>query len=59
MARRSSLKVRVALRASLLVGLLWLGAVALTWVEARKEATELFDAHLVQAASLLVAQTNL
>lgn len=59
MARRTSLKFRIALRACLLVGLLWLGAAAVTWMEARQEAEELFDAHLVQAASLLVAQTDL
>lgn len=55
----ASLKVRIAVLTSLLVGLLWLLAVGLTWVEARHEAEELFDAHLVQSASLLIAQTSL
>ncbi len=54
----SSLKVRLTLAISALVGLLWLLAAAATWLEARHEAEELFDAHLIQAASLLIAQTN-
>lgn len=56
--RISSLKARITLLTSTLVGLLWLFAVAVTWFEARHEAEELFDAHLVQAASLLIAQTR-
>lgn len=54
----SSLKVRLTLAISALVGLLWLLAAGATWLEARHEAEELFDAHLIQAASLLIAQTN-
>jgi two-component system sensor histidine kinase QseC len=56
--RLSSLKARITVLTSFLVGLLWLLAVAATWLEARHEAEELFDAHLIQAASLLVAQTS-
>ncbi|HJW24949.1 MAG TPA: ATP-binding protein [Rhodocyclaceae bacterium] len=55
----SSLKARITLLTSLLAGLLWLLAVGATWLEARHEAEELFDAHLVQSASLLIAQTRL
>lgn len=54
----SSLKLRLTLAVSTLVGLLWLVAAGATWIEARHEAEELFDAHLIQAASLLIAQTN-
>ncbi|MEN3372225.1 ATP-binding protein [Dechloromonas sp. ZS-1] len=54
----ASLKVRLTLAVSVLVGLLWLIAAGATWLEARHEAEELFDAHLIQAASLLIAQTN-
>ena len=34
----------------------WLAAAALTWADARHELDELLDAHLAQAAALLVAQ---
>ncbi|WP_027457816.1 ATP-binding protein [Dechloromonas agitata] len=54
----SSLKARLTLAICALIGLLWLLAAAATWLEARHEAEELFDAHLIQAASLLIAQTN-
>lgn len=54
-----SLKLRITLLASLLAGLLWLLAALWTWTQARHEAEELFDAHLVQAASLLIAQTGM
>lgn len=56
--RLDSLKARITLFASLLAGLLWLLAALWTWTQARHEAEELFDAHLVQAASLLIAQTG-
>lgn len=56
--RLVSLKARITLFASLLAGLLWLLAAGWTWIQARHEAEELFDAHLVQAASLLIAQTG-
>jgi two-component system sensor histidine kinase QseC len=38
------------------VGLAWLLAAALVWVDARHELDELLDAHLAQSAALLVAQ---
>lgn len=44
---------------SLVLGLVlavWAGAAALTWVDARHELDELLDAHLAQAAALLVAR---
>ena len=36
----------------------WAGAAAMTWWEVRHELDELLDAHLTQAASLLVAQNS-
>jgi two-component system sensor histidine kinase QseC len=41
-----------------LVVLVWGGTAALTWVDARHELDELLDAHLAQAAALLVAQQS-
>lgn len=54
-----SLKARLAGLTALVVGVVWLAAAGFTWFEARHEAEEVFDAHLVQAASLLIAQTAL
>lgn len=39
------------------VALVWLVAATLTWRSAREEASEVFDGHLAQAASMLIAQT--
>lgn len=39
-----------------LVGVVWSAAAALTWFDARHELDELLDAHLAQAAALLVAR---
>ncbi|HZX32398.1 MAG TPA: ATP-binding protein, partial [Rhodocyclaceae bacterium] len=55
----ASLKARVTLLATALVGIVWLVAAAVTWFDARHEAEEVFDAHLAQAASLLIAQNPL
>ncbi|HEX5685104.1 MAG TPA: ATP-binding protein [Ideonella sp.] len=44
---------------SLVIGLVlavWAAAAALTWIDARHELDELLDAHLAQAAALLVAR---
>ena len=54
--RFASLKARLTALTLSLVGTVWLAAAVFTWFEARHEAEEIFDAHLVQAASLLVAQ---
>jgi two-component system sensor histidine kinase QseC len=46
---------------SLVIGLVlavWAAAAALTWVDARHELDELLDAHLAQAAALLVARES-
>ncbi|WP_321576181.1 MULTISPECIES: hypothetical protein [Ramlibacter] len=37
---------------------LWLGAAALTYLDARHELDELLDAHLAQAAALLAVQQS-
>lgn len=52
----TSLKARLIASTLGLVVVLWLCAAALTWLEARHEAEEIFDAHLAQAAALLIAQ---
>ena len=44
---------------SLVIGLVltvWLSTALLTWIDARHELNELLDAHLAQAAALLVAR---
>lgn len=40
------------------VALVWLAAAAITWVDVRDELDELLDAHLAQAAALLVVQQS-
>lgn len=57
--RFRSLKSRLVALTLLVVGVVWIAAAVFTWYEARHEAEEVFDAHLVQAASLLIAQTAL
>ena len=41
-----------------LATLLWLGAAAMTWLDAKHEIDELLDGHLAQAAALLVLQAH-
>ena len=53
MARAKSLQTRLLVWVLGLVTLVWLGAAALTWVDARHELDELLDGHLAQAAALL------
>ena len=53
-----SLKSRLVALTLLVVGSVWIAAAAFTWYEARHEAEEVFDAHLVQAASLLTRTPN-
>lgn len=53
----NSLKLRATLLVVAAVAGLWLIAAALTWRGAVHEASELFDGHLAQAASMLIAQT--
>ncbi len=51
-----SLQARVLALALAAVGAVWIGAAVFTWREARHELDELLDAHLAQAAALLVVQ---
>ena len=56
------MKAPASLQTRLLLGLigamsvLWLAAAVMIWVDARYELDELLDAHLAQAAALMVAQ---
>ena len=54
--RLKSLQARLLALVLTLVTAVWLGAAALTMVEARDELGELLDGHLAQAAALLVMQ---
>ena len=52
-----SIKARLLALALAAIVLVWLAAVGFTYFDARREIDELLDAHLAQAASLLIAQT--
>lgn len=52
-----SLRQRLLLLVLGVVALVWLGAAAFTYRDARHELDELLDAHLAQAATLLIAQS--
>lgn len=54
--RLPSLQARLLALLLSLVTIVWLGAAALTWVDAQHELDELLDGHLAQAAALLVVQ---
>lgn len=51
-----SLQARLLALLLVLVTLVWLGAAAMAWIDARHELDELLDGHLAQAAALLVVQ---
>lgn len=51
-----SLQSRLTLSVLTVVTVFWLGALGLSWHEARHDLEELLDAHLEQAAALLVLQ---
>ena len=55
MWQSASLKQRLLVLAVSAITLVWLGAAAFTYLDARKEFDEVLDAHLAQAAALLVA----
>ncbi len=54
--RLKSLQARLLALLLSLVTVVWLGAAAFTWIDARHELDELLDSHLAQAAALLVVQ---
>ncbi len=56
MPQLKSLQARLLTLLLLMVTGVWLGAAALTWVNASHEIDELLDGHLAQSAALLVAQ---
>jgi two-component system sensor histidine kinase QseC len=58
MWRRASLKQRLLVLALTVVTLAWLGVTAFIYQNAREEFDEVLDAHLVQAAALLVVQSS-
>jgi len=53
-----SLKARLLALALAATVAVWAATIAFAWIDARKEIDELLDAHLAQAASLLIAQTS-
>ncbi len=56
MWQRASLKQRLLALVLAAITLVWLGATAFTYYDAREEFDEVLDAHLAQAAALLVVQ---
>ena len=58
MRQRTSLKQRLLALALAAITLVWLGATAFTYHDAREEFDEVLDAHLAQAAALLVVQAS-
>ncbi len=58
MLRRASLKQRLLALALAAITLVWLGATAFTYQDAREEFDEVLDAYLAQAAALLVVQAS-
>ena len=58
MNKRASLKQRLLVLVLSAIALVWLATVAFTYSDARHEFDELLDAHLAQAASLLVVQAT-
>ena len=58
MWRRASLKQRLLALALTAITLVWLGTTAFTYQDAREEFDEVLDAHLAQAAALLVVQSS-
>ena len=58
MLKRTSLKKRLLVLSLAAITLVWLGAAALTYHDAREEFDEMLDAHLAQEAALLAAQAT-
>ncbi|MEQ1917415.1 MAG: ATP-binding protein [Gallionella sp.] len=54
----ASLKQRLLALALTTVVIVWIGATAFTYFDAREELDEMLDAHLAQSASLLVVQAS-
>jgi two-component system sensor histidine kinase QseC len=58
MSNNTSLKQRLLALALSAITLVWIGATAFTYLDAREEFDEVLDAHLAQAAALLVIQAT-
>ena len=58
MPMNTSLKQRLLVLAMVTVMSVWVAAVTVTYFDARKELNDVLDAHLAQAAVLLVAQST-
>jgi two-component system sensor histidine kinase QseC len=58
MPQRTSLKQRLLALVMVAITLVWLGATAFTYFDAREEFDEVLDAHLAQTAALLVVQAT-
>jgi two-component system sensor histidine kinase QseC len=58
MRQHASLKQRLLALILGVIALVWLGATAFTYLDAREEFDEVLDAHLAQAAALLLVQTT-
>ena len=58
MIQARSIQARLLLLLLSVATVVWLGAAAVTWVDAQHELDELLDGHLAQAASLLVLQAD-
>jgi len=58
MWQRASLKQRLLALVLAAITLVWLGAAAFTYLDAREEFDGVLDAHLAQAAALLVVQAS-
>ncbi|MCB1906581.1 MAG: sensor histidine kinase N-terminal domain-containing protein [Rhodocyclaceae bacterium] len=57
--RAPSIRSRTTALVVLVVAAVWLLAAYFTWREAEHEAAEVFDGHLAQAASMLIAQSTM
>jgi len=58
MWQRASLKQRLLALVLSAIALVWLGAAAFTYLDAREEFDEVLDGHLAQAAALLLVQSS-
>ena len=58
MLHKPSLKRHILALTLTAITLVWIGAVAFTFFDARRELNEVLDAHLAQASTLLVAQAS-
>ena len=58
MKRGPSLRLRLLVGVLAAVALAWVAVAWVSYVQSRRDLDELFDAHLAQSASLLIAQLS-